>query len=353
MGIGTFWAGRRVFVTGHTGFKGAWLCLWLQRLGAVVSSAALAPSSSPSLYGEIGPWAGQTHTLVDIRDGEALSRVVAEARPEIVLHLAAQALVRRSYAAPAETYATNVMGLVNLLEAVRGTDGVRTVLVVTSDKVYENNGAGQPFAEQDTLGGHDPYSNSKACAELVCRSYRDSFLREAGIHLATARAGNVIGGGDWSQDRLIPDFVRALEAGKPVRLRYPQAVRPWQHVLESLHGYLLLAQALDERRENLPQALNFGPAPAAFASVAQVAEALAAAYGRSEAWAPAPGPHPPEAATLTLCSDLATATLGWRPRLALEETLGWTAAWYQAHHRGADMRDFTLRQIEAYEGLLG
>jgi len=346
-----FWQGRRVLVTGHTGFKGAWLCLWMERLGAEVVAMGLAPQSTPALYDILAPWPGQTHRLVDVRDGAAVLDLVREAEPEIVLHLAAQALVRRSYAAPTETFATNVMGTVNLLEAVRLVDGVKAVVVVTSDKVYENDGAGRAFREADGVGGKDPYSNSKACAELVCRSYRDSFFGDDGPALATARAGNVVGGGDWSEDRLIPDFVRALAAGDAVRLRYPQAVRPWQHVLEPLAGYLDLAQALVERRGQAPEAVNFGPDPASFASVAEIVEGLGAAFGNDAPWQPAPGPHPPEAATLTLRSELAGERLGWQPRLAMDETIAWTADWYKAHRDGADMRAFSRAQIDRYEEL--
>ncbi|MGU3492726.1 CDP-glucose 4,6-dehydratase [Xanthobacteraceae bacterium A53D] len=352
MGVSGFWAGRRVLVTGHTGFKGAWLCLWLERLGAKVSALALAPDSTPALYDVIGPWGGQAHRVLDIRDGAALAEAVAEAEPQIVLHLAAQALVRASYAAPVETFATNIMGTVNLLEAVRAVPGVEAVVVVTTDKVYANDNAGRPFGEDDTLGGKDPYSNSKACAELVTQCYRDSFFRDFGPKIATARAGNVIGGGDWSADRLVPDFVRALGKGEPVRLRYPDSVRPWQHVLEPLSGYLTLARALVERPAAAPLAVNFGPDPKSFASVAQVAEGLGRAFEIETPWLPAGGTHPPEASALLLASDRATATLGWTPRLVMDDTLSWTADWYRAHRDGADMRAFTLAQIAAYEEFL-
>lgn len=246
MVLSEFWQGRKVFVTGHTGFKGAWLCLWLERLGARVSALALAPDTSPSLYALLSPWAGADHRLGDIRDAGALAAQLGRAEPEIVVHLAAQALVRPSYDDPAATYATNVMGTVNLLEAVRQAPSVRAVLVITSDKVYANDGRGRAFAEHDRLGGADPYSSSKACAELVCASYAKSFLHDRGVALATARAGNVIGGGDWARDRLVPDFVRALDRGAPLQLRYPEATCPWQHVLEPLAGYLAFARALTE-----------------------------------------------------------------------------------------------------------
>ena len=349
--MNTFWQGRKVFVTGQTGFKGAWLCLWLERLGAQVSAVALAPETSPSLYTILSPWGSAEHALGDIRDAAALTARLRQAEPEIVLHLAAQALVRRSYANPAETYASNVMGTVNLLEAVRQVPSVRTVLVITSDKVYANDGSGRAFRECDPLGGADPYSNSKACAELVCRSHAKSFLADHGVALATARAGNVIGGGDWAEDRLVPDFVRALDRGTPVALRYPTAVRPWQHVLEPLGGYLTYARALTERDgdRTLPPALNFGPTADDFVTVAELAEELGRGFGLPLAWQQASGHWQAEAPVLTLDSALARSALGWQPRLDRQQTIEWTAAWYRAFREGADMRDFTLRQIAAYE----
>lgn len=353
MGLTDFWQGRRVFVTGQTGFKGAWLSLWLERLGARVSALALAPETAPSLYQILSPWTDADHHLGDIRDAVALTARLQQAEPEIVIHMAAQALVRRSYADPASTYATNVMGTVNLLEAVRKTPTVRTVLVITSDKVYANDGRGQAFRESDPLGGSDPYSSSKACTELLCRSYAKSFLKEDGIVLATARAGNVIGGGDWAQDRLVPDFVRAMGQGEPVQLRYPEAVRPWQHVLEPLGGYLDFAQALTNGSASgdLPDALNFGPAAQDFATVAELAQDLGNSFGIGRAWEHAPGTWQPEAPVLMLDSTLAGERLEWHPRLDRRQTIEWTAAWYKAHRDGADMRDFTLRQIAAYEDL--
>jgi CDP-glucose 4,6-dehydratase len=352
MGLNQFWKGRRVFVTGHTGFKGAWLCLWLERLGASVRAIALPPEPSASLYNSVAPWPDTDHKILDIRDAAALADDVRTFQPEIVLHLAAQALVRQSYADPVETFSTNILGTVNLLEVVRDVPSVRTVLVVTSDKVYANAGQGRPFVEDDPLGGTDPYSSSKACAELICASYRKSYFQSAGVALATARAGNVIGGGDWAKDRLVPDFIRALAAGKPVELRYPDAVRPWQHVLEPLGGYLRYAQALTEQGgDALPAALNIGPDPRDFARVAELAEELGAAFGIDESWRQAPGEWEVEASLLTLDSTLAAETLGWRPRLARAQAMDWTAAWYRAEREGADMRRFTLDQIAAYEDL--
>ncbi|MBB3136068.1 CDP-glucose 4,6-dehydratase [Rhizobium pisi] len=350
MGLTDFWNGRRVFLTGHTGFKGSWLSLWLEKLGAEVTAVSLEPETNPSLYARLAPWNRQGHHIADIRDAVAFRQHFIDFKPEIVIHMAAQALVRRSYENPTETFATNVMGTANVLDAVRETSSVKTVLVVTSDKVYANNGSGVPFVETDTLGGKDPYSNSKACTELVVQSYRDSFFKARAIRLATVRAGNVIGGGDWSKDRLIPDFIRAFESGQPILLRYPEAIRPWQHVLEPLGGYLAFAEALTlPGDEDLPEALNFGPDPQSFATVSELAEALGLAHGVNNVWKRAPGEHLPEAPALTLSSALALSAIGWRPRLSLQQTIDWTAAWYKANREGADMRAFSLGQIAAYE----
>lgn len=346
-----FWSGKRVLVTGHTGFKGTWLCVWLEKLGAEVSGIALDPEHSPSIYTLAGPWDGQSHRTLDIRNAAQLADVVKACAPEIVFHMAAQPLVRRSYRQPAETYATNVTGTLNLLDAVLAAGSVKTTLVVTTDKVYAETGTGVPYREGDPLGGKDPYSNSKACAELVCRSYRQSFMTGAGIGLATARSGNVIGGGDWSEDRLVPDMLRAFCAGETVSLRYPDATRPWQHVLEPLLGYMMFAQALHEGRCGQQDALNFGPDPDNVATVAELAEELARVWDAGCGWRLAEGRHPPEAAQLTLNSALAAETIGWRPRLDLRQTVDWTCAWYKAWRTGADMRAFTLGQIAQYEGL--
>ncbi len=340
-----FWQGRRVLLTGHTGFKGAWLHLWLRELGADVTGFALRPATDPCLWALIGTDAQSI--IGDVRDDALMRSVITRADPEIVIHMAAQALVRESYRDPLGTYGTNVLGTVVLLAALRAAPRLRATVVVTSDKVYDNEGAGLAFVEGDRLGGHDPYSNSKACAELVTMSFRESFFRE-GPPLASARAGNVIGGGDWSADRLIPDCVRALEMGRPVRLRYPEAIRPWQHVLEPLSGYLDLAQALVESPERAPTAVNFGPDPASFRSVSEVVAGFSARFGGAPGWEPDPGQHVPEATRLTLRSDLAARTLGWRWTLDIERSLAWTADWYRAHRDGENMREFSRRQLQSF-----
>lgn len=346
-----FWQGRRVFVTGQTGFKGAWLCLWLERLGAKVSAFALPPATEPSLYALAAPWKGQDHSFGDLRDFAALADAMRKADPQIVLHLAAQALVRPGYRDPVGTFSTNVMGTIHVLEAARSLPGLEALVSVTSDKVYENDEEGRPFAEADRLGGKDPYSNSKACAELATQCWRDSFFKD-GAPIATARAGNVIGGGDWAEARLVPDLVRALDGDGPVVLRFPNAVRPWQHVLEPLAGYLVLAQALAERPQSAPRAVNFGPRPDAFLTVSQVVEAFSARFHGRPGWVVDGGTHPPEAGHLTLDHALATRTLDWRPRLDTDATIGWTADWYRDWREGRDARALTLSQIERYQDLL-
>lgn len=344
-----FWRNRRVLLTGHTGFKGAWLALWLERLGARVHGLALEPPTEPSLWDLIGRDLAVS-TLGDIRDAGLVGRAVAEAAPEILIHMAAQPLVRASYADPVGTFAANVMGTAHVLDAARGQPGLRSVLVVTSDKVYENHESGRPFAEADRLGGHDPYSNSKACVELVTQCFRDSFW-PADRGLATARAGNVIGGGDWAADRLIPDCVRALDRRQQVILRYPEAVRPWQHVLEPLGGYLLLVEALSHDPAAAPKAVNFGPDPDSFRSVSRIVDTFSAHFAGRPGWTSQNEAAAAEAKTLTLSSDLAERSLGWRPRLDLDRALEWTAGWYRAHRDGRDMLDFSRAQIAAYEAL--
>ena len=349
----SFWQGRRVLLTGHTGFKGMWAAHWLAGLGAEVTGFALPPETSPNLPDVIGLPPGLVSRIGDIRDAQAVRAAVAAARPELVLHMAAQPLVRRSYREPAETFAVNAMGTVTLLEALRGVAGLKAVLVVTSDKTYENRDDGRAYAESDRLGGSDPYSASKAACELAVACWRESFFAPAGVALASARAGNVIGGGDWSEDRLIPDLWRALRAGRPVELRHPGATRPWQHVLEPLAGYLRYLERLAEAPAGpLPPALNFGPVDGAALTVAELAERFWAAFGAAGAWTPAPGDHPPEKARLAIDARLAGATLGWAPRLGADETLDWTAAWYAAFDAGEDMAAVTRRQIDHYRDRL-
>jgi CDP-glucose 4,6-dehydratase len=347
-----FWIGQRVLLTGHTGFKGAWASLWLERLGAAVLGYALAPDHRPDLYNRLAPFAGHASTLADLADLGALRQAVADFRPTLVLHMAAQPLVRRAYAAPLETFATNVQGTANLLDALRGAPGLAAVLVVTTDKVYANDGLGTPFGEDDRLGGHDPYSASKAAAELVVQSYAASFLAPAGVAVATARAGNVIGGGDWSEDRLVPDIWRAHRASRTLELRYPAATRPWQHVLDPLLGYFLYLERLATAPAGLPRALNFGPLDAAGQlTVAEIADAFAQALGADRRWQPAPGPHPPEMPALALDSRRAAAALGWQPRLPAAHALGWTADWFRRFDAGDDMRAVSLNQLARYEDL--
>ena len=344
-----FWAGQRVLLTGHTGFKGSWAGLWLERLGAEVHGLALAPDHVPDLYAPLAPFAGATSTIADINDVDAVRAAVAAARPTLVLHMAAQPLVRRSYAEPLLTFATNVTGTAHLLDALRGAPDLLAVLVVTTDKVYRNDGSGRRFVESDPLGGHDPYSASKAGTELVTAAYADSYFTKAGVAVATARGGNVVGGGDWSADRLVPDVWRALHSGVPLQLRYPQATRPWQHVLDCLSGYFAYLEALASRA-GLPRALNFGPAADdAPVTVAQVADTVAAALGNGTGWVQAPGDHPAEAPALALDAGAAMAALGWRPRLDAREALEWSADWYRGYDAGVAPRTLCLDQLDAYE----
>lgn len=345
-----FWAGRRVLLTGHTGFKGGWLALWLQELGAEVYGYALPAPVEPSLWQAARLAERVPGTLADIRDAQRVAEVVAAFRPEVVLHLAAQPLVRESYRVPADTYATNVMGTVNLLDALGRSDSVRAVLVVTSDKCYENREWLWPYRESDGLGGHDPYSSSKACVELLCASWRESFLRESGVALATARAGNVIGGGDWSVDRLLPDMLRAWQAGQSLTLRFPQAVRPWQHVLEPLHGYLRLAQALVEQGQAVASAWNFGPDNEGLVSVGELVQRLAQYWPGRAPWTVEATGQPHEAGLLALDSSQARARLGWRPLWTLQQAIERTLDWHQAWQAGEDMQTFSRTQIAAYQG---
>ncbi|BAL23763.1 CDP-glucose 4,6-dehydratase [Azoarcus sp. KH32C] len=346
------YGGRRVLLTGHTGFKGAWLALWLERLGATVSGLALPPDTTPSLFHALRLDETIESNFADIRDVEAVRRVVTESAPEIVFHLAAQPLVRRGYIAPVETLATNVMGTAHVLEAARNCPSVRAVVVVTTDKCYENRGWDSGYRESDRLGGHDPYSASKACAELVAAAWRSSYCQSGDAPLlATARAGNVIGGGDWAQDRLVPDIIRAIGAGQTVRVRNPDAIRPWQHVLEPLAGYLMLGARLLAGERFVAGAWNFGPALGDMQPVSTLCDALCTRLGGQ--WRCDEGEHPHEAAVLRLDSSHAMLKLGWAPRWTLAQTLDLTADWYARVNGGEDARALTLEQISAYETTCG
>jgi CDP-glucose 4,6-dehydratase len=345
---GSFWRDRRVFLTGHTGFKGGWLSLWLADFGAEVHGYALAPSTDPNFFTAAG--LGErlaSSTIADIRDTPALEKAMSAARPEIVFHLAAQPLVRHSYVEPVETYAVNVMGTVSLLEAVRRVPSVKALVNITSDKCYENREWVWPYRENEALGGHDPYSSSKACAELLTAAWRRSFLDAAGVHIASARAGNVIGGGDWAADRLVPDFLRALDAGLPLVVRSPQATRPWQHVLEPLAGYLMLAERLHTEGAAFAEAWNFGPDASDMRPVRWIVDALCARVPGS-AWRDDSAPQPHEAHTLRLDSAKACARLGWQPRWTLQQALEATLDWHRAWKRASNMADFSLQQIRGY-----
>lgn len=348
-----FWAGRKVLVTGHTGFKGSWLCLWLQRLGAEVTGYALAPPTQPNLFESARVGEGMCSVLGDVRDFDTLWTIIREYQPEIIFHLAAQPLVMPAYRQPLETYAINVLGTVHLLEAVRRTASVRAVVNVTSDKCYENREWLWGYREDEPMGGHDPYSSSKGCAELVTSAYRRSFFSQTpsdrpGVALASARAGNVIGGGDWAEDRLVPDAIRSFRAGQPLTIRHPHAVRPWQHVLEPLNGYLLLAERLWREGSAYAEGWNFGPRDEDAQPVGWLVERLAALWGDDAGWEPDGGSYPHEAHYLKLDCTKARARLGWIPRWDLHRTLTETVVWYKAHQADAEMQGATLAQIERF-----
>jgi CDP-glucose 4,6-dehydratase len=351
-----FWSGKRVLITGHTGLKGAWAWAWLEQMGAQVSGFSLAPETTPNLAMILGLTKRSSSHIGDIRDGASVKQVVDQVQPEFVLHMAAQALVRRSYREPVETFDTNVRGTLNVLEALRSAGDLKACLVVTSDKVYENNDLGRRFSEDDALGGADPYSASKAACEIATSSFARSYFggKQTGSSkavVATARSGNVIGGGDWSEDRIIPDVWRARQKGEHVALRFPMATRPWQHVLDPVAGYLMFMQAMGEGIGD--RTLNFGPTDETSVTVAGVVEAFQAAYGfnQSTGWKQSPGVHLKEAKTLAIDAGRAVQALGWRPRLAPPSAIEWTAQWYAAHDRGDDMVAFTRHQIDAYEQL--
>lgn len=343
-----FWRGKRVLLTGHTGFKGSWLALWLHTLGAQVTGVSLPPATAPNLFDLARIEEIADSHFCDIRDAAALAALIAKARPEIVFHLAAQALVRASYRDPLATFATNIQGTANLLDALRTLDSIRTVVAITTDKVYKNLEQPYPYRETDTLGGHDPYSASKAAMEIVIVSYRDAYLAEKNIAVASARAGNVIGGGDWSEDRLIPDAVRAWNASQSLQIRRPQAIRPWQHVLEPLSGYIRLAEKLWQQPE-LAGAYNFGPETHEAATVREVIQLAQSAYGNGQvSWGDgSEGPH--EAGWLALEIAKARTALGVEPRWSLAEAVQRTMHWYRQQHDGAYARTVCEADIAAYE----
>lgn len=344
----SFWNGKRVLLTGQTGFKGAWCALWLAELGAKVTALALPPEPGPSLYREAGVDRACDSRFVDLRDARALDEVLESCRPQVVLHMAAQALVRRSIRDPETTWQTNVMGTLNLLNALRGRQGLEAILVVTSDKVYANDGRGRAFSESDPLGGKDPYSASKAACDILVHSMAQSYF--PGVPVATVRGGNVIGGGDFSEDRLAPDCVRAIVANAPVVLRQPKSTRPWQHVLDCLCGYLLYAEALAQRPD-APGAINIGPESAHDLPVLAFAEQLLAEMGRPDLLSIQEETHTVEAAKLALDPSLARETLGWRDRLVGLAAIRATARWYQAWHAGEDVARQTRQEITAYQGV--
>ncbi len=340
-----FWRGKRVLITGHTGFKGSWLSLWLQTLSAELTGYALEAPTDPSLFELAGVGEGMFSVTGDVRNLDNLKRVIAERRPEIIIHLAAQSLVRTSYLEPIETYESNVMGTANLLEAVRLNHSARVVLIVTSDKCYENTGVGQPCLESEAMGGHDPYSSSKGCAELIASAYRNSYFNARGIAVATARAGNVFGGGDWAKDRLIPDIFEGFLNDKAIHIRYPQAIRPWQHVQNALEGYLILAERLWENSSEFSEAWNFGPEEDETRSVEWLVNFLRKAWGDTPNWRCDETSHFHETAVLRLDSQKARTRLPWRPSVSLEAGLISLVAWYRAFQAQENMQQVTLQQI--------
>ncbi|MFN3557890.1 MAG: CDP-glucose 4,6-dehydratase [Brevundimonas sp.] len=343
-----FWRGRRVFLTGHTGFKGSWLALWLQSMGARVHGYALQPPTTPDLFTIANVAEGMVSEIGDIRDAARLRASMTAFDPEIVIHMAAQPLVRESYLTPVDTYATNVMGTVHVLEAARACPALRAVVSVTTDKCYENREWVWGYREDEAMGGHDPYSNSKGCVELVTSAYRRSFFAKSGVAVGSARAGNVIGGGDWAADRLVPDALKAFETGTPVVLRNPRASRPWQHVLEPLSGYLVLAEALYERGQSVAEGWNFGPRNGEAQTVEQVIDGLIAAWGPGASWRLDDGAHPHEANDLSLDVSKARARLAWEPRWEVSSTLARIVSWHKAWRDGADMREHCLAEIADY-----
>jgi CDP-glucose 4,6-dehydratase len=352
-----FWKGRRVLVTGHTGFKGSWLSLWLQEKGARVIGYALAPPTEPSLFEAANVADGMTHLTGDIRDLQLLNRVITDHVPEIVIHMAAQALVRRSYEDPIETLSTNVMGTANVLESIRKANSVKAAVVVTSDKCYENNEWVWGYRENDPMGGHDPYSSSKGCAELVTSAYIRSFFtrdhdKKTIPAVASARAGNVIGGGDWSAERLVPDIMAAVAKGRAAKIRSPGAIRPWQYVLEPLRGYLMLAEKLYSTGNQYSGPWNFGPSNKDARPVSWVADAITRYWGGDASWVSNSAGQMHEANCLKLDCTKAAQMLGWYPAVNLSTALNWVVEWYQSLNKGADMHQHTLDQIKRYEKMV-
>ncbi len=343
-----FWRDKRVFLTGHTGFKGSWLSLWLQSFGAQVGGLALAPSGETNLFGVAKVSEGMSSVIGDIRSLAIVRDAMAAFKPDIVIHMAAQALVRQSYSEPVDTYATNVMGTVHVLEASRGVASVRCIVNVTTDKCYDNREWVWGYREDEPMGGHDPYSSSKGCAELVTAAYRRSFLQASGVALGSARAGNVIGGGDWAADRLVPDILRAFERGQPVRIRNPHSTRPWQHVLEPLSGYLTLAEHLWSDGQAFAEGWNFGPNDEDARPVQWIVERMAQTWGEGATWQLDAADHPHEAHSLKLDISKARHRLGWRPRWRLETALDHITTWHRAWLAGQDMRALCLAQIGEY-----
>jgi CDP-glucose 4,6-dehydratase len=351
-----FWNGKTVLITGHTGFKGSWLSLWLQSLGATVVGYSLPAPTQPNLFDVANVAEGMTSVIGDVRDLEHIQSVMKQYQPDIVFHMAAQPLVRYSYYNPVETYATNVMGTVNVLEAIRHTDSVRSAVVITTDKCYENREWAWGYRENEPMGGKDPYSNSKGCAELVVSAYRDSFFSAKDydrhrVGLASARAGNVIGGGDWALDRLIPDIMRAIQESRPVLIRSPRAIRPWQHVLEPLSGYLCLAEQLWHHGPEYAEGWNFGPSDEDAKPVAWIVDRLTKLWGEGASWEVDLGTHPHEATYLKLDCSKAKAKLGWTPRTSLATALDWIVEFYQAYQAHQNMREVTEAQIQRFQAI--
>lgn len=344
-----FWHGKRVLLTGHTGFKGSWLSLWLQSLGSTLCGLAQNPPTEPALFKVAEVEKGMEHRVADIRDLVAVTTQIKEFQPEIIFHLAAQPLVRHSYRHPVETYSTNVMGTVNVLEAARHSGSVKALVNITTDKCYENREWFYGYREDAPMGGHDPYSNSKGCAELVTSAYRKSFLKDAGIAVGSARAGNVIGGGDWASDRLIPDILHALENGESVMIRNPFAIRPWQYVLEPLSGYLLLAESLYQDGQTNAEGWNFGPNDEDARTVKWIVEYLCNNWGSDASWILQPGDHPYESNFLKLDISKSYQRLGWAPRWGLEAALRSVTEWHKSWLDGKDMHAVCLAQIKQFE----